>query len=208
MHKLMFKVLFSVMTGLFAQHAAAQVVFTTDVPTGNAELVVNGGQWLAEEFTTSQTFNITSLAAYINDAGDTNQIGNTFTLSVYDNSSTGTPWLASQEFSKDITFAGDGWNGANSITNLQLSAGTYWLAIEVGINDNFQGNLQTSTSSSLAFANYDGISTAGYQLSSGYNFGIQVNGDAVPAAVPLPSSLWLLVSGLAMLSRTVKRHTA
>jgi hypothetical protein len=182
-----------------SQQAVADVIVDTGTPSGSgySPLTLDGGDWLAAEFTTSQTWNIGSLEGYITDNGDSTQIGNTFTISVYDNnSSTNTPMLNSEEYYGQATFTGNGWNGLTGITGLQLAAGSYWVAFEIGSNgnsDTFQGGMAVSTASPLTTAWYDGISSSGYQLQSGagYDIGVQI-----ASAVPLPPSLLMFASGI------------
>ncbi|MDD4914390.1 MAG: hypothetical protein PHW13_05055 [Methylococcales bacterium] len=189
-------------------HAAqADTIVDTGAPQGSgySPLTFDGGDWLAAEFTTTQSWNIGSIEGYITDNGDTSQIGNTFTISVYDNNpSTNTPWLASEEYYGQATFTGDGWNGLTGISGLQLAAGAYWIAFEVGSNgnsDTFQGIMPVSTANPLTTAWYDGVSSSGYQVQSGagYDIGVQISSSV--AAVPLPSSLLMFVSGILALGR-------
>lgn len=193
-----------------SQSAYAFDIVDTGTPDQTTGSVLNSGQWLAEEITTNQNLNIGSIEAYITDNGDTSQIGNTFTITVYDNNTaTNLPLLNSVEFYQQATFNGDGWNGVTGL-NQSLSAGTYWVAFEVGSNgnsgDTFQGVLPSfsSLANPLANAWYDGVSTAGYVASaSSFDFGL-----GVASAVPLPSSLLLFASGLFALGRFGKRKLA
>jgi|GEM_PF-848486 hypothetical protein len=196
---------------LLCQQVQADTVNTisTGTPTNTESLLLNSGQWLAGEFTLSQFETINTLEGYIVSNGDTTQIGNTFTISVYDNSPSGAPWLASEEYFGQAVFNGDGWNGLTGITGLQLSAGTYWVAFEVGSNgdsDSLQAYMPVTTPNPLAaYAWYDGVSTSGYNLvsGSGYDVGVQVAGT-----VPLPSSLLLFATGIFGFARFGKRKAA
>lgn len=199
-----------------AQATQADTLVATGTPSGGgySALTLDGGDWLAAEFTTTQTWNINSLEGYISDNGDSNQIGNTFTITVYDNNpGTNTPWLASEEYYGQATFNGDGWNGLTGITGLQLAAGSYWVAFEVGSNgnsDSFSGVMPVSTASPLTTAWYDGMSAAGYQIQSGagYDIGVQIEGSV--SAVPLPPSVLMFASGVLALAagRFGKRKAA
>jgi hypothetical protein len=177
------------------QQAQADVFVNTGAPSGGgySPLTLDGGAWLAAEFTTSQAWNVANIEGYIN--GDSSQIGNTFTITVYDNSTSNTPLLNSEEYYGQATFTGNGWNGLTGITGLNLAAGTYWVAFEVGSNgnsDTFTGVMPVATSSPLTTAAYDGISVGGYQVQSvaGYDIGVQIS------SVPLPSSVLMFASGV------------
>ncbi|MGD0959448.1 MAG: hypothetical protein ABSB19_06550 [Methylomonas sp.] len=193
----------------FSQQASADLIVNTGAPQGNGYLpsTLDGGDWLAGEFTLTQAADINSIQGYLNDNG-TNESGHTFTVTVYDGGANNTPpnpGNTNVELSGQATFNGDGWNGLTGL-NLNLNAGTYWVAFEIGPNnDTFSGSMPVTTANPLqAYAWYDGMSTGGYNLTSppGNDFGLQIN------AVPLPSGLWLFASGLLAFSRFGRRQSA
>jgi len=187
-----------------SQQAQADVIVDTGTPSGigYAPLTFDGGDWLAAEFTTTQSWDIGSIAGYINGI-DSNQAGNTFTITIYDGNTPPKPGTTNQEFSQQATFTGNGWNGLSGL-NWNLAAGTYWLAFEIGPNnDTFQGNMPVSTANPLSTASYDGLSTGGYQAATGAGNDIGVT----ISSVPVPPSLLLFVSGLFALGRFGKRKS-
>jgi len=193
---------------LAPQAQADQLIVNTGVPSSSSlPLTLSSSQWLAAEITTSQEEIITGIQGYIlADAG--NPANATFTITVYDNGANNTPdTIDPAVFSQQASYTADGWNGLSGLS-LDLQAGSYWVAFEVGPNnDTLQGLMPVSVANSLTTAWYDGISTSGYQLTSGAgnDFGLQVT---AAAPVPVPPSLLLFVSGLFAVSRLGKRKTA
>lgn len=182
--------------------ALADVVVDTGTPDQKGFSVeLSSGQWLAAEFTTTQEWRLSTINGYINGFDD-NQIGTTFTVSVYDNSAKNTPDLSSPELSQQATFAGNGWNGLSGL-NLDLMAGSYWVAFEVGSADTLQGLLPVSSANPLSnTALYDGVSIGGYKATSAaYPLGVQIS------SVPVPPGLVLFVSGLLAMGRLGKRKS-
>jgi len=194
---------------LHTNQAQADVIVDTGTPTSSTGGVVLGsGEWLAAEFTTTQAWNIGSIQGYISNNNDDNQIGNTFTITVYDDLNNHPDLVDPVEFSQQATFNGNGWNGLSGINNnagFSLGAGTYWVAFEIGPNnDTFQGTMPVPSANPLATAWYDGISTSGYNTvtGTGYEIGVQI-----ASAVPLPPSLLLFVSGALAIGRFGKRKS-
>ncbi len=187
----------------------AQADINTGAPTSAGGLLLDSSEWLAAEFTLMAPSSIQSLEGYFYTNNDPNQIGNSFTVSVYDNLAgvlpgQNTPDMSSIEFSGSATYTADGWNGISNISNLLLNPGNYWLAFEIGSNDSLQALMPTGVATPLPTAWYDGISTAGYIQTTGpgYDFGIQIG------TVPVPSTLLLSIPGILALSRFSKRRSA
>ena len=195
-----------------AQWVQADVIADTGVPQGSgyASLSLDSGDWLAAQFATTQEWKIGGIEGYITDNGDDTQIGNSFTISVYKNNADNLPTLAGKEFSRSVKFTGNGWNGLTGL-NLDLSAGSYWVAFEIGAGNTLQGSMPVSTANPLTTAWYDGISTGGYQATTGVgnDFGVFIT--SVPAtpntAVPLPPGLLLFISGLLSIGCSGKRQS-
>jgi len=187
----------------FHQAQASTLLVDTGVPTGTGFPVsLNSGQWLASEFSTPGEVSVTSIEAYIL-ADNGNPDSATFTITVYQNAANNTPDTVDPAvFSQQATYTADGWNGLSGI-NVDLPAGSYWVAFEVGPNgDTLQGLLPVPSSNPLTTAFYDGTSTGGYTVLSGsnYSFGVQI------AAVPVPPSVLLFASGLLAAGRLGKRR--
>lgn len=187
----------------------AQANIDTGAPSGAGGLLLNSGEWLAAEFTLTNPSSIQSLEGYIRTGNDPSQIGNSFTVTVYDDlagatKAQDTPDMNSIEFSGSAIYTADGWNGIGNIRNLLLNPGDYWLAFEVGAADSLQALMPTGVAKPLPTAWYDGVSTFGYTptAGAGYDFGVQIG------LVPLPSTLLLAVPGLLALSRIKKRRAA
>jgi hypothetical protein len=184
---------------LFAPGIAnASFILDTGTPTASAATTLGTNQWLAAEFSTSGSELIDSVSAYLNQGAG--QPGDTFTIDLYANSGF-TNRNTSRPAALDTatgTFSANGWN-TTSINNwAALSAGTYWLALQVSSTNQTKGlsaTEETGTGTGTAPAGAFAYTTSAYQyLTSGaLPFGVQV--DATP--VPLPAALWLLGSGVA-----------
>jgi hypothetical protein len=179
---------------ILAHQAKADVIVNTGAPdnTGNP-ISLASGNWMAAEFTTSQSWQLSSIESYITGAST----GMTFHVSIYDNNTVNNlPDFASQLFTQQTAFNSDGWNGLTGL-NYTLAAGSYWVAFEVSGNDSLDGLLPVTVANPLAhLASYDGISNNFSPVSgSAYNFGVQIS------AVPVPSALWLFASGLIAIGR-------
>ena len=180
---------------ILSNQAKADIILDTGAPdqTGSP-LALDSSQWLAAEFTTTQLSQIDSLKGFIN-AVDVNQVGNSFTLALYgnttNNASNNIPDTASEVFSQQATFAADGWNGLQGLS-VSLDPGTYWLAFEVRATDTLQGLMPVYAPSPVQTAYNDATANFGYVPTTGtaYNFGAQVT------SVPVPPALWLFASGL------------
>ena len=158
--------------------AQAAVPFTTGTPNGSgATYSVNANDWLAVRFDVASTYTLTGVAAYLTGGN----VGEQFALSLYDDAP-GKP--GSLLNSATVSFAGNGWNGANGLS-WTLAAGSYWLGVE-GIDGSFQapsGGLTMPGPTAYA----DG-SAGGYKTDS-LQFGV--------TAVPEPATQALLLVGIA-----------
>ncbi len=175
--------------------ASASFVLDTGTPDGSTgTYLVSTSSWLAAEFTTTTTEQVTSLSAYLTQG--TGQPGDTFTfdidsgnfLNVNRNSETVVQSITG-------TYTADGWNTTNS--DFTLAAGTYWLVLAVGSTADTRGldapgepSAANGTAPALAFA-YNG-SNGKFTSSGAPAIGVQIGASPVP----LPASVWLLASGL------------
>src|SRR5271170_968251 len=169
--------------------ASANFVLDTGTPTsdiGSPVSPLSTAQFLADEFAVTGPELITSVSAYLTlGAGAAGNIGDTFTIDLYSNTSfTG---RANQRVLLDTatgTFTGNGWN-TTTITNWApiTTAGDYWLALQVSSTTQTKGldapgaGISTSSGSAAAvgFA-YTGTNGQ-YVLSSAAPVAMQITGS-------------------------------
>jgi len=188
--------------------ASASLVLDTGTPDGSSgSFVLASSSWLAAEFTTTTAENITSLSAYLTQG--VGEPGDTFTFDLDASSN----FLNTRTNSRTViasatgTFTANGWNanssgftlsGGASSTNFTLAAGTYWLALQVaspndtkGLDAPGESSPTNGTAPAMAFA--DAGTNGQFTENGAPAIGLQIAGTP---AVPLPASVWLLVSGL------------
>lgn len=196
------------------QAQAASYVVNTDVPTGSLFMsnTVDSGNWIAERFTVSASTQIDSIAAYLL-SSDTSgaDIGKTFTIALYGNSTVAGSSLPAlnfglpsqgQLFQTTATYTADGWNGVSGL-NWTVTAGSYWVALEGGADSNSALFLQAPTGAqptAEAVAYFDGSGTRYKATGLSDSFGLQVT------AVPEPSSIALVLSGMGLLAFATRRR--
>jgi len=188
--------------------ASASLVLDTGTPDGSTgTFVLSTSSWLAAEFTTTSTENITSLAAYLTHG--VGKPGDTFTFDIDASANFLAPTRTSARTVLDSvtgTYTADGWNTTG--TNFTLSAGTYWLALQVASTSNTKGldapgesSAANGTAPAAAFA-YAGTNGE-FTVSGAPAIGLQIAANPVP----LPASVWLLGSALlAALGWANRRH--
>ena len=180
------------MAALVPEISGASVVLDTGTPsTAGVPYTLNGTTFYAAEFNLGANQTITGVQAFLTAGQD--QPGDTFTIALYDAAGfTGN--YPNQLFSSQAAYNTDGWNGSSNLAWTPGTAGEYWVALEVGLNDSAVGlALPTpatgGTAPALAFASNQGN---GYAL-GGPAIGLQVTATT---PVPLPGTAWLLASGL------------
>ncbi len=156
------------------------------------------GQWLAGEFTIDQGYNLTEIKGWMDGIS-----GSQLTAAIYADDATGTyagevpgTELYSETFSAGLNLD---WYGPEGLS-WSLDPGTYWVSFEVhqGDGDDFWGimpNWQTVPNpleNEAYWYNLNG-SWVGYD---GYiNMGLKIEGNPVP----IPSTMFLLCSGLMLI---------
>lgn len=181
-----------------ASQAQAAASIDTGTPTDPlSALVLDGSNWLAGQVSFQQSSVIESINAYVNDMGS----GGTFTVALYSDSATHLPgsllnsWTATFSSASNL----DGWNGVSNL-NQSVSAGSYWVALEVQGSDSFSGSAPLSPPAPLAKYAFNDGSYLGYQAMS-QAFGLQV------AAVPEPEELALMLAGLGIIAAVARRKS-
>jgi len=177
-----------------AVSAQAALIVDTGLPNGNivGAFVFDSNDYYAGQIAFSNAAQIESIAAHV--LGGTS--GETFTVALYSDSAAHLP--ADSLYSATATFGSEGWNGLSGLTGWDVSAGSYWVAFEIGFNDTLGSTSDTGAlldrgvPSPLARTAFN--AGGGYQLGSPpLDFGIQVG---AVAAVPEPSMSILMVMGL------------
>jgi hypothetical protein len=194
--------------------AFADLILDPGTPplTGTSAATLNSSDWYAEEFSVSAGETITQLSAFLTQG--VGQPNDTFTFDLY--SASGTFLGASNGTREPVTdsatgtFTANGWNSVGVNWN-NLTAGNYWLAVEVSSTAQTRGlDLPTESSASAAAATASPLAYA--FAGSNHEFGTAGAppdvGLQVTAAspVPLPAAVWLLGSGLVALGAARRRR--
>ena len=118
--------------------AQAAYLLDTGIPSGSGlPVVLDSNDYAAAEFSLSAGQTITSIQAYVTAGIDTS--GDTFTISLYSDGSLGGRNPTSV-YSGQATYTADGWNGLTGLDITGLTAGNYWVALEVnGSSDSALG---------------------------------------------------------------------
>ncbi len=189
--------LIAILALILSSQAKADFILDTGTPNqAGSALDLSNSQWLAAEFTMTQSTQINSIQGFMNGV-DVNQVGNSFTVALYGNAANNRPDLATGElFAQQATFTADGWNGLQGL-NFALDAGTYWAAFEVRSTDTLEGLMSVFAPNAVQTAYNDNTANFGYVPTTGtnYNFGVQIS------SVPVPSALWLFATGLIAIGR-------
>jgi hypothetical protein len=131
--------------------------------------------------------------------------GETFTVVLYDDTAAHLP--GSVLHSATAMFTSDGWNGVAGLSGWNVSAGSYWLGLEIGFDDTLgQGSL---TGALLDRGVPSPLPRTAFNPGSGYqtarlDFGMQV--DATVTSVPEPESYALMLVGFGAIAAAMRRR--
>ncbi len=200
--------------GLSPGLASAALILDPGTPplTGTADSVLNSSGWYAEEFTVAAGETITQLSAFLTQG--VGQPNDTFTFALYSASGS---FLGATNGTRELTtdsatgtFTANGWNSVG-VDWANLSAGNYWLAVEVSSTQQTRGlDLPAESSASAGSATAPALAYAfagtnhEFATSSASDVGLQVTATTSP--VPLPPGAWLLGSGLLGLAAARRRR--
>ena len=195
---------FLVMSFATNAFAATQDINTGTPVGGNGHFpyAFDSNDFYAGQVTFSQSTEINSILTYLE--GGT--AGETFTVSLYNNSSSSL--LGNQLYSTKATYSTDGWNGLSNLTGWNVNAATYWVAFEILGGDDLGAG--TDTGALLTSGAPSPLSKTAFNSGSGYglsskpmSFGLQVT---TPTPVPLPPTFTLMLASLGFLGFVVRRR--
>ena len=186
-----------------ASSAHATRVVDTGTPNGSPIMAYtfDATDFYAGQVTFASNARIDAVFAHI--LGGT--AGETFTIALYDDNASHLPGALLQTVT--ATFGSDGWNGASALSGWNVSAGSYWIALELGFDDTLgQGSitgalLDRGVPSPLAHTAFN--PGGGYQPGQ-LDFGLRV--DATVASIPEPETYLMMVAGLAAITAAGRRR--
>lgn len=198
---------FAVAALLCAASAPAQAARVVDTGSPNGDIIgayaFDSVDSFAGQITLAGASQIASIATHV--LGGT--AGESFTVLLYDDSAAHLPGNAL--YSATATFGADGWNGVAGLAGWNVSAGTYWVGLDVGAADTLGGGsatgalLDRGAPSPLVRTAFNAGS--GYQATtSALSIGLRV--DTV-TAVPEPSAMWMLLLGGLIVTGSLARRS-
>lgn len=183
--------------------AYADRVVDTGAPNSNpiGAYTLDSTDFFAGQITFGSASRIDGVFAHILDGS----AGETFSIVLYDDTAGHLP--GSLLHSATATFAGNGWNGIAALSGWNVTAGSYWIGLELNSDDTLgQGSvtgalLDRGVPSPLVRTAFNPGS--GYQ-SAALDFGLQVNATVTP--VPEPESFALLLAGFSVIAAVTRRR--
>lgn len=181
--------------------ARAAVVVDTGVPNGKLlfATLLDANDWTAARVSFASESDVDSVLFHILGGS----AGETFHISLYENSAAGLPGGAL--YNTVATFGTDGWNGASGLSAWDVAAGSYWFGVEVWDGDTLGSNSITGAGLDQGAANVlqntalNASFGTDYTLVGAQSIGLQVNASAV-SSVPEAPTVQTLAAGLAMLA--------
>ena len=186
------------MTGIGTSQASV-IVDTGPGPDGSGGYTLASYQWLAAEFSITESVTVDSIEGWIGGGG----AGEVGTIAIYSDGGElpGTE-LYSTGFSADLW--NSSWQGAGAL-DWALAAGTYWVSFEVRATDTLQGWMAYPSASPLgneAFTN-----SSGWNEYDSLSIGVKINGEQI-GVVPVPATLMLMALGLVGMAYRGKKQAA
>jgi hypothetical protein len=170
--------------------AHATTVVDTGTPNGIAvgAYALDASNFVAGQVSFAQGVEINAIRTHVLGGS----VGDTFSLRVYTDGATHLP--GSLLYVAQATLGAEGWNGLTGLSGWALTAGTYWVGVEVRALDNVStGLLDRGAPLPLQRSAFDDGS--GYVATAApISFGLRI--DATVAAVPEPAEWMFMVVGL------------
>jgi hypothetical protein len=178
---------------------AGLIIDTGPGPSSGGALDLSSGQWWAGKFTLTNSFKITDIDVWLVSTGHSGHL----TYAIYRDAGAapGSTPINSTTLPINVDMSNlnfvPGWFGPSGL-NWDLSAGTYWLALEVP--DSYYGALPYTVPSPLsAYAVNQGGTWRSY---SDFTFGVRIYGET---QVPEPATALLFGLGLVGLAGIRRR---
>lgn len=176
----------------------AAVIVDTGVIPCNANscsgFISSDGHRTAARFNLEDDVIVSNINIWTNSAPQ--HLGKTFTLAIYTDNTT-LPDMSNEILSQNVLITDNSdedyfhnqWQGLSDL-NLNLSAGTYWLSLEMHDGNDFAGYFPTGDFGLLSpvdiYAYYNFISDT-WIANPDYDFAFQISGDITP--VPTPAAI-------------------
>ena len=180
---------------------AAGFIVDSGLGLASGGLNVDSSQWMAQQFTLNQSYELHSIEGWIGD-----YVPGVLTLVIYGNDSQGpTNKFLSAEFSFDERL--NNWHGVNGLA-LNLDAGTYWAAFEVLGSSTFRGYMGGDATYQLGnFASSrDGIN---WNQQGNQGLGLRIAGElSSVAAVPEADTSSMILIGVGLIGFVARRRNA
>ena len=193
--------LFCLLLILPASANAVLIVNTGPGPniTGGASL--NAYQWLAAEFSITDSYTLTGIEGWMNEY---NQKGGLLDIALYADGGA-IPLLSNQLYHQAVNVSqttAPGWYGLDGLS-WDLDPGSYWVAFEVH-SSGFSGSMPTPAGDPLAAYAFASGSPMAYHSANYLGLAIRIDADAAP--IPEPATLLLVATGIAGLGGLRRRR--